>query len=283
MFHNMTPPELADEPSRGELKASAAQLAHALSLGTHIWTYSEENRRFLVDAGVDMDRIRFVPFPIEPPRPIQDRRQPSPIRLLTIGRISRPKGADVLVDAIGKLVATTSTPIRVELVGNLEWSDQEFLRQLRDQIRDLGLDGVITLATDVDDEALWHRLERAHILVNPSLHEGLSVPIVEAYLAGCRVVASDGGNLRFLVQPPDPVVPAGDATALAQALLVTVDQVTAGLRHDPDVVGAACALYSAESAGHHLYQSLAALDDPTRPPLPWPPQLAFRDPVRDVN
>ena len=69
-----------------------------------------------------------------------------------------------------------------------------------------------------DDEGLWRLYEESHVLVAPSQHEGLCVPVLEAYHAGCRVIGSDAGNLPFIVQPPDPVFPVNDVRALSAAI-----------------------------------------------------------------
>ena len=69
LFHNVTPERLVEESQRPVIAASIAQLAHALSLGTPVWTFSEENRRTLIGFGVTNDRIRFVPFAIVPSLP----------------------------------------------------------------------------------------------------------------------------------------------------------------------------------------------------------------------
>lgn len=48
----------------------------------------------------------------------------------------------------------------------------------------------------LSDADVWRRIERASVLVLPSLHEGFGLPIVEAMAAGCPVIASHAGALR---------------------------------------------------------------------------------------
>ncbi len=72
--------------------------------------------------------------------------------------------------------------------------------------------------------------------MSTSFHEGLCVPVLEGYAFGCRAIGTTSGNLPFLVQPPDPCVPAGDAPALAAALVDVAADILAGdrptRRHD---------------------------------------------------
>jgi len=274
MFHNMTPAALFESPERAALMArSRVQLAHLVSLSLTWWTYSEENRRALVANDVDAP-VRFVPFPITAPRPLVRPARTGPLRLLAIGRLDPAKGTDILVEAAGLLVAGRAPRFVLELVGNSTFSLPDFAPGLRRRIRELGLSPVVTISPDVDDDGLWARLERADVVVAPSRHEGLCVPVVEAYLAGCRVVAADGGNLRYLVHPPDPVVPAGDAAALAAAISSVCSQVLYGRSADRSAATSVTAAFSEATARRAL---VSALDELTSvescSPYPWPAVL----------
>lgn len=265
MFHNMTPPELADEPRvRDVLEQSRIQLAHLVSLPVHLWTYSEENRRTL-QALTGSDReVAFVPFPIAAPRPLVDRRSARPLRMLSVGRFSAAKGTDTLIEAFGRVVSDGGADVTLELVGSPTFSSARFMSGLYARLAELRLVEHVVMSTDVDDEQLWDRLERAHVVVTASRHEGLCVPVVEAYLAGCRVVATDGGNLRYLVQPPDPVVPAGDVDALADAMAQVIDEVRAGQPVDRQRAQAVADAYSHASAQAAVEAALGAIRSPRR-------------------
>jgi glycosyltransferase involved in cell wall biosynthesis len=278
-FHNMTPVALADEHLRPQLVASRVQLAHLSSLPIHWWTYSEENRRALRQSGVS-SAVRFVPFPIVAPakgapQASAARERSGPVRILSIGRLARAKGTDVLIAAAARMASRLDVPYSLELVGNPAYSAPEFVAEMTRRIGADGLAETVSIAPDVDDQALWCRLAHADIVVCPSLHEGLCVPVIEAYLAGARVVATDGGNLRFIVQPPDPVVPAGDPTALADALERTVREVAAGVRVDRQPAEALCRLFSLAHARRSLEAALHALagDHPVAPSV-WPAELS---------
>ena len=101
-----------------------------------------------------------------------------------------------------------------------------------------------TINNDADKAVFDLLREQADVLVSPSFHEGLCVPIVEGYRAGCRVIGSDAGNLPYLVQPPDPVVPVGDADALAAAMIAVGRDVLEGSSSLPPGVDDVVAQYS---------------------------------------
>ena len=83
---------------------------------------------------------------------------------------------------------------------------------------DPGLGGVVEVVLDAPDHQLDALLSGADLLVQPSYHEGLGLPVIEAYEAGCPVLAADGGNLPDIVGPWGWTFPAGDVDALTASL-----------------------------------------------------------------
>jgi glycosyltransferase involved in cell wall biosynthesis len=83
-----------------------------------------------------------------------------------------------------------------------------------------GLEERMVFLGDVTDVPSLLPLCRVGVLT-PSRNEGLSNTILEYLAAGLPVVATDCGGNRELVRPPAGgfVVPAGDASALARAIL----------------------------------------------------------------
>ena len=135
-------------------------------------------------------------------------------------------------------------------------SDPNFHGHLEDTIDDYGLRDIVQIVSDANDKTLWSWYEMADILVSPSLHEGLCVPVIEAYIAGCRVVASDAANLPFVVQAPDPVVPAGDVDALADAIVEMISQIASGIPARPPGADALVERFSTISTMKYLTRAL---------------------------
>lgn len=234
-FHNVTPPHLLSGDSANRMKGSIDQIQLPTLTGVPYWTESQFNIETLLGWGVDPQSIRFMPFPIlEPPIPSQPKSVEGEVRLLTVGRLVESKGINVLVDAMA--IAREHSPIRLSLtiIGNADQSDLRYSDNVAAAIERHGLSDSVKVLSDVDDEALWGAYRAAHVVVSPSLHEGLCVPVVEGYRAGCRVIGTDAGNLRFIVQPPDPIVPAGEVEPLADAIVsVVTDIAESGIEQPP--------------------------------------------------
>jgi alpha-1,3-rhamnosyl/mannosyltransferase len=81
----------------------------------------------------------------------------------------------------------------------------------------------------VDDEVLPALYRRARVVAYPSRGEGFGLPVLEAMACGASVVTSDGTVMAEVAADAARLVPIGDASALASALVAGLaDDVTAG-------------------------------------------------------
>jgi glycosyltransferase involved in cell wall biosynthesis len=99
-------------------------------------------------------------------------------------------------------------------------------RRIHRMVSDLGLRGRVHFLKGLSEPELQWCYARCEALVTPSITEGFGLPVVEALLAGCRVVCSDipafrevGGNhCRFVALRGD------EEKALAEAIVATLQQ-----------------------------------------------------------
>ena len=259
-FHNITPAQLLPAADRCFIEASERQVQLPRLTGTPMWCVSEFNRSTLREWGYPDEQIRVVPIRIDA---VGDGREPRPVgqrlQLLTVGRLVPAKGVDVLVDAMSTVVKVLKGNVELVLAGSAALSDRQHIAKLSNTIVQRGLDSYVRIEQDLDDHALKRQYRHADVLVSPSLHEGLCMPVVEAYSAGCNVIGTDAGNLPFVVQPPDPVVPANDPDALAQAIVSLGREVLAGERQLPPGASALVEKHSEASVRTELRAALAEL------------------------
>ena len=136
------------------------------------------------------------------------------LRLLAVGRLSRYKGFDVLIDALA-----TRSEDRLLLIGAGECE-----MQLRAQAQARGLSARVAFAGDVDDASLAQAYAGADAFVLPSRDRGeaFGLVLLEAMRAGLPVVASaiPGSGVTSVVVDGETgvLVPPDDADALAAAL-----------------------------------------------------------------
>jgi trans-aconitate methyltransferase len=109
-------------------------------------------------------------------------------------------------------------PWHCVLAGSTERSP-EYSQQVAGQIQSLALEERITMAGELDDQALRHQYQNADLFVLPSLYEGYGMVIDEALAAGLPVITTDGGALANTGNRPGVrQYPAGSVNALKDCL-----------------------------------------------------------------
>jgi glycosyltransferase involved in cell wall biosynthesis len=125
--------------------------------------------------------------------------------VVCVGRLSRQKGQDVLLDAWPAVRARTPEA-RLILVG----TGPE--RQALERRAPAG----VLFAGEAADVEEW--LAAADVVAVPSRWEGMSLSMLEAMARGCSVVSTDVAGAEALPSGQSAVVPPGDARAFAEAL-----------------------------------------------------------------
>jgi glycosyltransferase involved in cell wall biosynthesis/peptidoglycan/xylan/chitin deacetylase (PgdA/CDA1 family) len=155
--------------------------------------------------------------------------------IVAVGRLSPEKDHLTLIEAMAKLPAS----VRLAIVG-----EGPMRPALEARIADLQLGDRVHLAGFTPDPFAWHM--RAALSVTSSRFEGLGNAIIEALACGTPVVSTDCpyGPREILANGTfGRLVPVGDATAMAQAII-------AGLAEAPDrhALRARAGLYTAAAA-----------------------------------
>ena len=141
----------------------------------------------------------------------------APPVILGIGKLKPQKDFGCLIRAFARVRAVR--PARLLILG--EGSQREALLSLAGQ---LGVTNDIALPGFVANPFAY--LGRATVFALSSAWEGLSNVIIEALACGCPVVSTDcpSGPAELLARGAyGSLVPVGDDTALAQALLASLD------------------------------------------------------------
>ncbi len=131
----------------------------------------------LVESGVDSDRFDKAGEKID------FGFGPDSIITLNIGRLSKRKNIDVLVEAMTKL------PNEYKLVLCGEW-DQGFRKKVEEIISGRNLRDRIKYIGKISYFEIDKYFRSAQIFVLPSSYEGLPKVVLEALSSGCKVIAS---------------------------------------------------------------------------------------------
>ena len=190
---------------------------------------SGEIRDVLVRAGVSADRVRVIAngIPLGAPAPAAADREalraalgagPGTFLVLNAGRLTAQKDQASLLRAVGD-APLDGRPLRCVVAG-----EGELREVLGGEIEGRGWSGRAALLGFRDDvQAL---LGAADVFALPSLDEGMPMILLEAAAAGLPIVATPVGDIPTLLRHGHNalLVPAGDVTALREALLRLRDE-----------------------------------------------------------
>ena len=138
--------------------------------------------------------------------------------LVAIGRLCEQKGFPVLIETMA-IAAKRLPGLTLTICGDGE------LRTLIDsEIARHGIQDRITIAGWVDESGVRAAIAAAHALILPSLAEGLPMVVIEAMACGRPVISTCINGVPELLTPTEGwLVPAGDAAALADAIIALSD------------------------------------------------------------
>lgn len=153
-------------------------------------------------------RVEQIPHGVPSARYAQDQRQAAEscwptIRgktiLLLVARIDRLKNQGFLVDMLPEIKRRLPNAVLV-LAGPV--TDTEHERYVRSRVNELGLENSVLLtgALAPEDPRLIGLYQCAHLFVLPSLTEPFGLVMLEAWAAGCPVIASATSGAKQLIR-----------------------------------------------------------------------------------
>jgi glycogen synthase len=218
IYHNTTPKQYLPESAWPVIERSLHQCYH-LRYVDEVWNVSVVNAEVARAIGVAEDRIHVIPIPVDAPAlSALVEKGSSFFDILFVGRFVAAKGVLDLIDAVARLPRQGLTPVRLTLAGNMEYSDPNYVDELRNKIVAVGLSQAVRWLAAVDDATREQLYRRAHILAIPSYHEGFCKPVIEGLRAGCIPIGYASYNLPEIANGLGRMVPTGNVQALTDAL-----------------------------------------------------------------
>ncbi|WP_448206186.1 glycosyltransferase family 4 protein [Azospirillum sp. sgz302134] len=197
--------------SRWAIRRIMAMTSEVVVLGEY-W------REWVATTFPEVRRVTLLHNAVPGPEAIPERDAAGPVRLLFLGRLIPLKGIDVLLDALASDVCR-GKPWHLTIAGDGD------LETYRGQATALGLGDRVRFTGWLDQQGCGRELVKAHVLVQPSLFEGLPMSVLEAMANGLTIVATPVGSVGDAIADGETglLVPPGDRAALAEALARVID------------------------------------------------------------
>jgi glycosyltransferase involved in cell wall biosynthesis len=155
----------------------------------------ESDKISVVGHGIDTDL--FTP---------RQRGQSDCLRLISVGRFSRTKGYDLLVEAVDLLRCRLR--VRLTLVGGpITDDDREYEREVRELIKTKQLEGDVSLLGPQVQEAVVERLAGSDLFVHASETGSIDKVVLEALAMGLPVVSTSEAFSNMLSGIAHDLVP----------------------------------------------------------------------------
>jgi len=170
---------------------------------------------------------------------------------LTVGRLHRMKGQDILINA-AKILNEKGIEFRSYIVG-----EGEEYKALSNQIREVGLGHRVILTGRIEDGDYFDLLGHVDCVIIPSRSETIPLVLREAVEAQKPLIVADVGDMRCLVEQYNLgyVVPREDEAKLAGAM-----ERMSKIRNRSQFIqngGSVVSILGVEKAARTIYENLA--------------------------
>lgn len=193
---------------------------------SYVHGYKKLAKNSIIFPGVDVDNVTKG---VDPARARRTLRIPEDVPLITMfARLTRVKGQHILVEASAQVLRAHATAHFVIAGGTIAGIEPAFPGELRAQIKQLDVEGRVSLTGFLDDQDKRDLLAASDVVAYPAAFEPFGLSVVEGMAAGKPVVAAaaEGPVLTMQHERTGLLVPIGDAEALAVALKRLIENPT---------------------------------------------------------
>lgn len=158
-------------------------------------TISNSTKNELIKLGVSDKRITVLPMGITTPKSLPVYEKEKTPTLIFVARLLKAKGIEDAIKACA-LLKKEFPRIKLWVIGKGEKNYEKYLKKL---VKLKKIDSSVRFFGFVTQSEKFKLMQRAHLLVVPSIKEGFGLTIPEAGLVGTPAVAYDVEGLRDII------------------------------------------------------------------------------------
>lgn len=159
-------------------------------------TISPSTRKELINLGVNRKNIAVLPMGITVPKRLPKHKKEEVPTLVFVGRLIKAKGIEDAISVCNRLRKDFPN-IKLWVIGR---GEKTYETQLKKKLKKLDLSKHISFLGYLSQDEKFERMQRAHLLIAPSMKEGFGLTIPEAGIVGTPAVAYNVEGLRDIVQ-----------------------------------------------------------------------------------
>jgi len=178
-------------------------------------TVSESTKKDLIALGVPDNKITVIENGITLPKRIPKQKKEKVPTIMFLGAFAEDKGIHDCVKVFGELEKSKKRKYMYWIVGR---GSQLQTDELTSFAKSLGITKNLKFWGYVSQDKKFELLSRAHVLINPSIHEGWGLVNIEANVCGTPVVSYDVHGNRDSIKngKTGTLVPLKDTKKMAE-------------------------------------------------------------------
>jgi len=215
-----------------------------------VFTTTHDLIRFMMENGVAEDHIFHIPNMVRCHALPSRGPRHEPLVIGAMGRFVKKKGFEVFIDALA-LLRQRGYMFKAILGGT---GAEE--KHLKHHAHKSGMDEVLSFPGWIEDKKTFY--SSLDIFCLPSLHEPFGIVLLEAFVYGTPVVATNSEGPRDIITPNFDalIVPMGNATELAAAIAKLLDNPQLAADLAANAFAKAKMNYSMESVAAQIEKAL---------------------------
>jgi glycosyltransferase involved in cell wall biosynthesis len=151
------------------------------------------NKLKIVGHGIDTELFVF-----------KNKIQDAIFTIVHVGRITRIKNCDTLIEAVAILKHKLQTPFKIIFIGKaVQIDDLSYEQELKKLIKDQNVEDVVEFKGSVPNIEMPHEYEKADVTVNLTPTGGLDKAVFESFATGTPVLITNEAFAGFLGEYKD--------------------------------------------------------------------------------
>lgn len=188
--------------------------------GIKILTISQSTKDELIKEGIKEKNINVIPMGVTFPKNLKNFPKENNPTIIYVGRLSKGKGIEDAVISLKKIINVLPNAM-LWIVGQGENEYEEKLKKLS-KVNELEKN--VLFWGFVPERKKFELMQKAHVMVVPSMKEGWGLVVPEAALVGTPSVVYDSPGLRDVLEGKELKIIAGsnNPDSLAQEIIKVI-------------------------------------------------------------